>query len=101
MKVKAIVVVIAFLVFGCSLAFIQSPAFGLDESIITLATATNYETIAAEEDLMDEGDEEYIVPDQDQGMEWDQEDIMPEEDSDSKDDLNLPAPEEDSDYETY
>ena len=101
MKVKAIVVVIAFLVFGCSLAFVRSPAFGLDESVITIVTATDYKTIAAEEDLMDEGYEEDIVPEQDQGIEWDQEDIMPEEESGSEDDFNHPAPEEDSDYETY
>jgi hypothetical protein len=99
MKVKAIVVVIAFLVFGCSLAFVQSPAFGLDGSVITIAT--DYKTIATEEDVMDEGDEEYIVPEQDQGIDWGQEDIMPEEESDSEDDFNYPAPEEDSDYETY
>jgi hypothetical protein len=101
MKVKSMVVVIAFLVFGLSIAFVQSPAFGLDESVITIATGTDYETGAPEEDPMGEGDEGYISPEQEQGIEWDQEDIMPEEESDSEDDLKHLAPEEDPDYETY
>jgi hypothetical protein len=101
MKIKSMVAVIAFLVFGCSMAFVQTPAFGVDESVITIATGADYETFAPEEEPMDESDEGYVAPEQEEGIEWGQEDIMPEEESYSEDDLNHLAPEEDSDYETY
>lgn len=101
MKVQSIVVVIAFLVFGLSIACIERSAFSLDESVITIATGADYENIAPEEEPMDEGDEGYIMHEQEQGTEWDQEDIMPGEESDSEDNFEHVAPEEDPSYETY
>jgi hypothetical protein len=101
MKVQSMVVVIAFLVFGLSIACIESSAFSLDESLITIATEADYENVAPQEDPMDEGDEEYIMPEQEEDMEWDQEDIAPGEDSDSEDNFEHVAPQEDPNDENY
>jgi hypothetical protein len=101
MKVQSIVVVIAFLVFGLSIACIESSAFSLDESVTIIAAGTDYENVAPQEDFMDEGDEEYSIPEQEEDMEWDQEDIAPGEDADSEDNFENVAPQEDLDYENY
>jgi hypothetical protein len=101
MKIQSMVVVIAFLVFGLSIACIDSSAFALDESVIIVATGADYENVVPQEDPMVEGDEEYIIPGQEEGMEWDQEDIAPGEDSDSEDNFEHVAPQEDPDYEDY
>lgn len=101
MKVQSIVVVIAFLVFGLSMACIESSAFSLDKSVITIASEADYENIAPEEEPMDEGNGEYIIPEQEEGMEWDQEDIAPGENSDNEENFEHVAPQEDPDYENY